>query len=131
MTLADDEREILELFEAGDRALMAADTESLSRIFADDYVQYGDTGEPQSRQQILASFRAGTIRYPSIISTGRKIRVWGETAVVHGSETDEVEADGKTFQVRYLYLDVLLKREGKWKLVASQLARPADATTRL
>ena len=130
MTLADDEREILELFEAGDRALMAADTETLSRILADDYVQYGDTGEPQSKQQILDNFRAGAIRYPSIISTGRKIRVWGETAVVHGSETDEVETQGKRFRVHYLYLDVLMKRDGVWKLVASQLARPADTTAR-
>ena len=38
----------------------------------------------------------------------------------------EVEAEGKRFQVRYLYLDVLLKRDGEWKLVASQLARPVE-----
>ena len=50
--------------------------------------------------------------------------MFGHTAVVHGSESDEVEINGTRSAVRYVYLDVLEKREGKWKLVASQLARP-------
>jgi ketosteroid isomerase-like protein len=57
---------------------------------------------------------------------GRRIRVFGDTAVVHGSESDEVEAGGKRFAVRYVYLDVLRKCDGEWKLVASQLARPVE-----
>jgi len=124
-----DERQILALFEAGDKALMSADREALAQIFADDYIQYDDSGKPHSKQAILDNFRTGAIRYPSIVSTGRKIRVFGDTAVVHGSESDEVEVAGKRFRVRYLYLDVLLKRDGEWKIVASQLARPAETST--
>lgn len=119
-----DEQQILALHEAGDRALMNADLAMLARIFADDYVQYNEAGRVVTKQDVLDNFRAGAIRYPSIISTGRKIRVFGDTAVVHGSESDEVEADGKQFAVRYIYLDVLRKCDGEWKLVASQLARP-------
>jgi uncharacterized protein (TIGR02246 family) len=121
-----DEQQILALFEAGDRALMSADLAALADIFADDYVQYNDAGKPVTKQEILENLRSGAIRYPSIVSTGRKIRILGETAVVHGSENDEVEAKGKRSNVRYLYLDVLQKRDGKWKLVASQLARPYE-----
>ena len=127
MSLAHDEQQILALFEAGDKALMNADLEMLSQIFADDYVQYDASGEPLSKQAILDSFRSGAIRYPSIVSTGRKIRIFGDTAIVHGSESDEVEAAGKRFRVRYIYLDVLLKRNGEWKIVASQLARPVES----
>ena len=118
-----DEQQILALHEAGDKALMSADVEVLARIFADDYVQYNDAGQAFTKRDVLENFRTGAIRYPSIVSTGRLIRVFGETAVVHGSETDEVESGGKRFAVRYVYLDVLLKRDGEWKLVASQLAR--------
>ncbi len=121
-----DEQQILALFEAGDRALMNADLSELSEIFADDYVQYNAAGQPFTKQEILDNFRSGDIRYPSIVSTGRKIRVLGDMAVVHGSEEDEVVSDGKRFSVRYLYLDVLQKREGAWKIVASQLARPCQ-----
>jgi uncharacterized protein (TIGR02246 family) len=121
-----DEQQILALHEAGDRALMSADLTALARIFADDYVQYNEAGRAFTKQDVLDNFRAGAIRYPSIVSTGRKIRIFGDTAVVHGSESDEVEANGKRFAVRYVYLDVLRKRDGEWKLVASQLARPLE-----
>lgn len=121
-----DEQQILALHEAGDRALMRADLAALARIFADDYVQYNEAGRAFTKQDVLDNFRTGAIRYPSIVSTGRRIRVFGDTAVVHGSESDEVEAGGKRFSVRYVYLDVLRKCDGEWKLVASQLARPVE-----
>jgi uncharacterized protein (TIGR02246 family) len=119
-----DEQKILALHEAGDRALMSADLTALAQIFADDYVQYNESGKAFTKQDVLDNFRTGAIRYPSIISTGRRIRVFGDTAVVHGSESDEVEAAGKRFNVRYVYLDVLRKCDGEWRIVASQLARP-------
>jgi uncharacterized protein (TIGR02246 family) len=122
--LLDDEAQILALHEAGDRALMSADLTVLARIFADDYVQYNEEGKAFTKQDVLDNFRTGAIRYPSIVSTGRQIRIFGDTAVVHGSESDEVEAGGKRSHVRYVYLDVLRKLDGEWQLVASQLARP-------
>ncbi|HSZ62465.1 MAG TPA: nuclear transport factor 2 family protein [Terriglobales bacterium] len=121
-----DEREIQALHEAGDKALMTADLAVLSQIFADDYVQYNEAGQAFTKENILDNFRTGAIRYPSILSTARKIRLFGDTAVVHGAESDEVETNGKRSAVRYVYLDVLRKRDGKWELVASQLARPVD-----
>ena len=124
MSIDDDERQILALHEAGDRALMSADLAVLAQIFADDYVQYNEAGKAFTKQDVLESFRSGAIRYPSIVSTGRQIRVFGDAAIVHGAESDEVESDGKRFSVRYVYLDVLRKQNGEWKLVASQLARP-------
>jgi uncharacterized protein (TIGR02246 family) len=119
-----DEQKILALHEAGDRALMSADVAALAQIFADDYVQYNESGKAFTKQDVLESFHSGAIRYPSIVSTRRKIRVFGDTAVVHGAESDEVESDGKRLSVSYVYLDVLRKQNGEWKLVASQLARP-------
>src|SRR5712672_576650 len=122
----DDEQQILALHEAGDKALMSADLETLARIFADDYVQHNESGKAFTKHNVFNNFRTGAIRYPSIVSTGRTIRVFGDMAVVNGSESDVVEAGGKRFEVRYVYLDVLLKRGGKWQLVASQLARSAE-----
>ena len=126
---ADDERLILALHEAGDQALMSADLDALARIFADDYVQYNESGRAFTKQDVLTNFRTGAIRYPSIVSTGRTIRVFGDIAVVNGSESDELEIGGQRSAVRYVYLDVLRKRDGEWKLVASQLAKPQEPFT--
>ncbi len=121
-----DEQQILALHQAGDQALISADLTVLAQIFADDYIQYNESGKAFTKQDVLNNFRTAAIRYPSIVSTGRKIRIFGDTAVVHGSESDEVEVNGQRSAVRYVYLDVLRKRDGEWKLVASQLARPTS-----
>ena len=122
----DDEQQILTLHETGDKALMTADLDVLAQIFADDYIQHNESGQAFTKQDVLNNFKTGSIRYPSIVSTGRRIRVFGDMAVVNGSEADEVEVDGIRSAVRYVYLDVLRKQNGEWKLVASQLARPKE-----
>jgi len=124
--MQDDEKQIHALFVAGDRALMAADVEALAQIFADDYVQYDPSGRPFTEQQVLENLRTSTVRYPSIVSTGRTIRLFGDFAIVHGSEDDIVEAEGHRFPARYLYMDVVVKRNGQWQIVASLLAKPEE-----
>ncbi|MGA9306819.1 MAG: nuclear transport factor 2 family protein [Candidatus Sulfotelmatobacter sp.] len=127
MPVESDEQKIVRLFEDGDRALVAADLPGLSRIFADDYVQYDETGRASTKQDVLNKLKSGAIRYVSMISTGRHIRLFSrETAVVHGSEEDEVEQAGKRRSIRYIYMDAVVKRNGEWQIVASQLARPAE-----
>jgi uncharacterized protein (TIGR02246 family) len=123
----EDENAIHALFEAGDRALMAADLEALANIFADDYVQYDPAGQPHTKRDVLESLRSGDVRYPVIRSTGRRIRLFGDFAIVHGSEEDQVEADGHRFAARYLYMDVVVKRHSRWQIVASLLAQPEPA----
>jgi hypothetical protein len=122
-----DEQLILQLFEDGDKALIAGDVGELSRIFADDYVQYDESGGASTKADVIGALSSGKIRYVSMVSTGRHIRLLGDNvAIVHGSEDDEVEKDGRRFPVRYVYMDVVMKRGGKWQIVGSQLARPAN-----
>ena len=120
----DDETQIHALFDAGDRALMAADLNALAQIFADDYLQYGPSGRPLPKLQILENLRTSTVRYPSIVSTGRRIRLFGDFAIVHGSEDDVVDRDGRRVRESYLYMDVVIKRNGHWQIVGSLLAKP-------
>ncbi|MGB7603519.1 MAG: nuclear transport factor 2 family protein [Candidatus Sulfotelmatobacter sp.] len=102
--MENDEQQILKLFEDGDRALIAADEVELSRIFADDYVQYDESGDAHTKQDLLHNLKSGKIRYLSMISTGRRIRLLSEdVAIVHGSEDDDIEQAGQRFP-RQLHL---------------------------
>ncbi len=125
MVMTSDKQQILQLFEDGDRALIAADADELSRIFADDYLQYDESGKAFTKQDVIANLTSGKIHYPSMVSTGRHIRLLTENvAIVQGSEEDEIEQGGKRSSVRYIYMDVVMKREGRWQIVVSQLAKP-------
>lgn len=121
----DDEQQIVKLFEDGDRALIAADVPELERICADDYLQYDESGKPSTKQDMISNLRSAAIRYVSMTSTGRRIRLLrDDVAIVHGSEEDVVEQGGKRFPVSYVYMDVVVRRNGRWQIVGSQLARP-------
>jgi ketosteroid isomerase-like protein len=125
MLSSDDERQIIKLFEDGDRALIAADIAELSRILSDDYVQYDESGEKHAKQDVIDNLASGKIRYLSMVSTGRDIRLLSENvALVHGSEEDDVEQGGQRYPVSYFYMDVVVKRAGRWQIVASQLVNP-------
>ncbi|HXM66753.1 MAG TPA: nuclear transport factor 2 family protein [Candidatus Acidoferrum sp.] len=124
LPVADERQQILKLFEDGDRALITADVAELSRIFADDYLQYDESGKSFTQQDLINNLKSSAIRYIAMISTGRRIRLLNENvAIVHGSEVDEVEQGGRRFPVRYFYMDVVEKRDGRWQIVASQLAK--------
>jgi ketosteroid isomerase-like protein len=96
-----DEQQILKLFEDGDRAIIAADVAELSRIYADDYIQYDESGQPITKQDVINHLTSSAIRYISMTSTGRRIRLLSkDVAIVHGSEDDEVQQGGKRFKAR-------------------------------
>jgi uncharacterized protein (TIGR02246 family) len=127
--VTNDEQLIVRLFEDGDRALIAGDAAELSRIFADDYLQYDESGKASTKSDVIGNLNSGKIRFVSMVSSGRRIRLLrDDVAIVHGSEDDVVEQDGKRFPVRYLYMDVVMKRAGRWQIVASQLARPGESS---
>jgi uncharacterized protein (TIGR02246 family) len=124
--LTDDEQQILKLFVDGDRALIAADVAELSRIYTDDYVQYDEAGNTSKKSDVIENAKSGKTRYVSMISIGRRIRVLrDDVAIVHGAEDDLVEQGGQRYSVRYIYMDVVMKRDGSWQIVGSQLAKPS------
>ena len=119
-----DEQLILKLFEDGDRALMTANVRELERVYAEDYVQYDESGVSSTRLDLIEKLTSGKVRFLSMTSTGRRIRLLrDDVAIVHGSEEDDVEQEGQRFPMEYIYMDVVMKRNGRWQIVASQLAR--------
>jgi uncharacterized protein (TIGR02246 family) len=122
--MPDDEQQILKLFEDGDRALMNADVHEIERVYAEDYVQYDEAGISSTRRDLIEKLTSGKIRFLSMTSTGRRIRMLrDDLAIVHGSEEDDIEQEGQRFPVKYIYMDVVIKRDGGWQIIASQLAR--------
>jgi uncharacterized protein (TIGR02246 family) len=118
------EQQIIQLFEYGDRALISADVGELRRIYADDYVQYDESGNASTRQDLIDRLTSGKLRFVAMKSTGRQIRLLRpDVAIVHGSEEDQIAEDGTQSLVRYVYMDVVVRRDGAWRIVASQLTR--------
>jgi ketosteroid isomerase-like protein len=120
-----DIQKITKLFKDGDRALIAGDITEIRRIYADDYIQYDECGNCRKKQDLARNLTSGKIRFISMKSTARSVRLLSKDfAVVHGAEKDVIEQNGKQREVTYIYTDVVAKRSGKWQIVISQLAKP-------
>ena len=50
------------------------------------------------------------------------VKVLGNVAVVQGSDTEKSSAGGKDTSGKWVWMDVFVKREGKWVAVRSQSA---------
>ena len=122
--------EIDQLEQSWKDALMSRNASSMESLLADDYIAITPNGTLQSKDQTLANLRAGNVRIKSIEFSDRKVRFYGQTALV----TSRAEVNGTNpegdFSGAYRYTRVYVRdSQGKWKIVsfeASRIREPDD-----
>ena len=100
-------------------ALRFCNTVVLDRILADDYVVNGPAGA-STKVQGLADIKSGDYKFDSMTMGDMKVRVFGETAIVTGSDDEKSSYKGKDTSGHYTWTDVFVKRQGRWQAVATQ-----------
>jgi ketosteroid isomerase-like protein len=97
------------------------DTAAFEKIVADDWIALGPDGKSQTKAERAAEIKAAHIT--SATMGDMKVRVFGDTAVVTGTDDEITMEDGKKSSDHYAWTDVFVKRNGKWLAVASQTAQ--------
>jgi len=106
-------------------AAQKKDADTLNRILAEDWVGQGPTGAV-TKAQALAELKSGESKLDSITLGDMKVRVFGDTAVVAGTDDEKSSYKGKDTSGHYTWTDVFVKRQGKWQAVASQSTHTAE-----
>ncbi len=96
------------------------DPAAFAKFVADDWIAITPDGKSQTKTERAAEIKAAHIT--SATMGDMKVRVFGNTAVVTGSDDEVSEESGKTFSSHYVWTDVFMERQGKWSAVASQTA---------
>ena len=100
-------------------AALKKDAAALDKILADDWVGQGPTGVA-TKAEALADLKSGDNKIESETLGDMKVRVFGDTAVVTGSDDEKSSYKGKDTSGHYLWTDVFVKRQGRWQAAASQ-----------
>jgi ketosteroid isomerase-like protein len=105
-------------------AIIHRNSSAMDALLADDYIAITASGTLQSKDQTLATLRSGTLRFASIEFFDRKVRFYGQTALV----TSRAEVNGTTpdgdISGSYRYTRVYVKNDqGKWKIVSFEASR--------
>jgi ketosteroid isomerase-like protein len=96
------------------------DAAAFERLVPDDWIAINPDGKSQTKAERAAEIK--TAHTTSATLGDMKVRVFGDTAVVIGTDDEITMEDGKKSSDHYVWTDVFVKRNGKWLAVASQTA---------
>ena len=102
-------------------ALVKGDVATWSRCVADDWIGTTPEGNLVTKAGASADLKAGLVVRELFRLDDLKVRVYGDTAIVFGLETEKSKIHGKDMSGQYRFTDVFLKRVGRWQAVASHL----------
>lgn len=117
---AADERAVRAVIGALSDAGMRRDVAAIDRIYADGYFHTNADGSVMTKEQVLASYRApARDRFGSNEHTEERVRLYGDAAVVSGTVTLKGRTDDQPFVRTWRVTYVLVRRGGRWQIVAS------------
>jgi ketosteroid isomerase-like protein len=109
------------------QAVAGNDVVAIGRFVADDWVIIDADGGVIDRSRCLSVIESGALSHESMESTDVEVRVHGDTAVVTGITSSKGLFMGHGFNTRERATDVLVRLNGRWLCVFSQLTQVASA----
>ena len=120
-----DEQIIKQLEQEWADALLKRDQAAIDRITSADWVLTDPKGRLIAKAQADADLKSGTVKFESYKLDELKVRLFGDTAVVHGLETEKSSYKGKDTSGLYPFTDVFVKRNGRWQAIATHVTHVA------
>ena len=104
--------------EERNQALQKGDIATLDRIYSDDLVYANATGALLTKAQHLADLKGRGLNFRSSKHDDVKVVVHGDTGVLTGISTSAVEYQGKVSSSPRRFLNIFVKKDGRWLCVA-------------
>jgi ketosteroid isomerase-like protein len=117
-------REIDQLEDTWRDAILKSNITVMGNLLADDYMAITASGTLQTKEQTLASLRAGHTRFTALDISDRKVRFYGSTALVTSvADVKGTTSDGDV-SGSYRYTRVYVRDpQGSWKIVSFEVSR--------
>lgn len=107
------------------KAMVDADSSTLSRITTTDLSYGHSSGHIESKTVFVSKIISGKSDFVNIEITGQTIAIYKKTALVRHLLTAVTNDSGKPGTVKLLVLLVWVKKGGDWKLMGRQAVKPA------
>lgn len=104
-------------------AQKAGDIARLSQIIADDWSGLGTDGNKSVKADFLNNIKSGRSKMTAFEFGPMDVKVLGNVAIVQGSDTEKSVTNGQDSSGKWVWMDVFVKRDGKWQAVRSQSAQ--------
>ena len=101
--------EILEAAKKGDAGFF-------DKTLAEDYIRISPNGQMNTKAETVEMYHSGKLKAGAIELKNRKVRVYGNTAIV----TREIEERGQTYRSTLVFVKM---KNGQWQLVTFQATK--------
>jgi ketosteroid isomerase-like protein len=101
-------------------AYMRGDRAFVDDLLADDWTSTDYQGHAWTKANVLALFGAGGPTFTKMEIDVDKVRLVGDVAIVTGRSVSEGRIGGRDLSITQRYTDVYVRRDGRWRIVASQ-----------
>jgi uncharacterized protein (TIGR02246 family) len=116
-------QELIALEQRWAEAIRAGDADAIAPIFADELTYTGPDGRRRTRAEELEALRSGDADVSEFETKDVEVRLYGDVAVVFGEHTEKSTYRGEDTSGRYRWTEVFVKRDGRWQVVAGQIAK--------
>ncbi len=113
------EQHVRQLDDEWIKALVRADTETLDRIMADDFLSAYPL-EGDDKAQLIADVTSGDLKIEHISREQVNVRVFGNMAVLTGRDSATWLYHGREISGQYKIIKVYSERGGRWQLCTLQ-----------
>lgn len=104
-------------------AMVRVDLAKLSEIYADDFATVGKSGKVFTKKDLLADFESFHDKLESFENGPIEVQVFGNVAVASAGVSEKRLRSGKDVSGKFVWMDLLENRDGKWVVVRSAGAR--------
>ncbi len=104
-----------------DKAIVRKDETAIAGNMAEDFRMIDKSGNVEAKQAFVAGIMDPKLRIDPYTVEEFDVRIYGDTALLSGRTRMTGEYDGKPFESNYRYIDIYVRKSGKWKIVSVQI----------
>jgi ketosteroid isomerase-like protein len=105
------------------QAVINNDAGAVGKFLTDDWIIIDPDGGVIDKARFLGVIKSGALTHEQMDSDDVRIRVYGDTAIATALTRTKGKFMGQDFTTQERATDVLLKKDGRWQIVFSQLTR--------
>ncbi len=108
------------LEQARAQAILRADTTSLGRMIAPEFVEVSRLGTLRTRADNIGEIASGALKLTAIRYDSQTVRVYGDVAILTGIAENAGVFHGMPFAGRVRYTRIFVRGAGGWQAVLMQ-----------
>lgn len=109
--------------ERWDQAIVRKDRAAIEANMADDFRQIDGAGNVETKASFVDDLMSPDLQIDPYTVDDFEVRLYGDTALLSGRTRMTGRYQGRPFATHYRYIDVYVRRDGRWRIVSVQISR--------